>query len=175
MHDNLLAGVDVITSRGVRTDYGQNDNVSCFPRLSLKERLIAFAILQGLGILLQLGSLMRLLKAIATNEEERFALVYSAGNVMSILGLTFLVGVQKQIEDLAFSERRLICFTYFGSICFTILIALCYSNPFSKLLVCIGVIIQTIAFWWYAISYIPCGQRIAGGCWSCFKSLLTGR
>ena len=167
--------VDVIDSRGARAELGMNRDSGCFPRLSLKERLVAFAIFQGLGILLQLGSLMRLLKAIATNEEERFALAYSAGNVMSIIGIMFIVGWRKQFEDLVYSERKLMCLVYFGSIALTIFIALTSHGPFTKFIIVILVVVQMIAFWWYALSYIPCGQNIARGCWNCFRSLATGR
>ena len=87
MAERLIEGLDVINSREARQVV---PNPSCFPQLSLTERLIAFGILNGLGFILQFGALARFMKAILTNDTEHFALTYSAGNVMSIVGILFL-------------------------------------------------------------------------------------
>ena len=173
MNEHILEGIDVVSSAKARIkDDDLND--SCFPRLTLTEKLIAFGVFNALGILLQMGALVRLLKAIASNDEEHFALVYSMGNVLSIIGTMFLVGVKKQLDDLVDPNRRMISFVYFGSIIFSIIVALSWHGVFAKFLVCVGVLVQTVAFWWYVLSYIPCGRRIAGGCLSCIRSIISG-
>ena len=83
-------------------------------------------------------------------------------------------GVKKQLDDLVDPNRRMISFVYFGSIIFSVIIALCFHSPFAKFLVVVLVLVQIVAFWWYVLSYIPCGRRIATGCLSCVRSCIWG-
>jgi hypothetical protein len=64
---------------------GNNDNDSCFPTLSLKERLIGFGICFGLGFLIQFLS-MGSLVGLFLGKTSKFAFLYTLGNIISLLG-----------------------------------------------------------------------------------------
>lgn len=62
---------------------------SCFPSLSYKERLIGFCVCFGLGILLQILSMGSTL-GVVLGKPEKFAVLYTFGNIISIFGTFFL-------------------------------------------------------------------------------------
>lgn len=64
---------------------GQQQNDSCFPTLSYKERLIGFAICFGLGMLIQFFS-MGSLVGLFLGKTSKFAFLYTLGNIISLLG-----------------------------------------------------------------------------------------
>jgi hypothetical protein len=64
---------------------GQDKNDSCFPSLSFKERLIGFGICFGLGFLIQFMS-MGSLVGLFMGKTSKFAFLYTAGNIISLLG-----------------------------------------------------------------------------------------
>ena len=66
----------------------EEENNSIFPTLSLKDRLIGFAICFVFGYLLEfmaLGSLAGLL----LGRTKKFAFLYTAGNIIAIFGTFF--------------------------------------------------------------------------------------
>ncbi len=68
---------------GLNSNEDKND--SCFPTLTLKERLTGFGICVGIGFIIQFlsfGSLLGLL----TGKASKFAILYSLGNIVSIVG-----------------------------------------------------------------------------------------
>ena len=62
---------------------GQEENESIFPSLSLKERLIGFAICFGLGSFFQFLS-MESLAGLFIGHTNKFAFLYNCGNIISI-------------------------------------------------------------------------------------------
>ncbi len=149
-----------------------NRNSSCFPNLSFKERVIAFVFFNAIGFLLQMGSFFRFINALANQNPEHFALVYSVGSILSLVGMLFLIGIQQQMKLIASENRRLISLIYFGSIVFCIVVSLTTNNAFAKFFVAIAVIVQMVSYWWYVLSYIPFGRQLARGCLSCLRSLV---
>jgi hypothetical protein len=63
----------------------ENQNDSCFPSLSLKERLIAFFICFALGFVIQFLS-MGSLVGFFLGKTSKFAFLYTIGNIISLLG-----------------------------------------------------------------------------------------
>lgn len=64
---------------------GKEQNDSCFPSLSYKERITGFLICFGLGMVIQffsVGSLMGLVLGKIT----KFAFLYTLGNLVSLTG-----------------------------------------------------------------------------------------
>lgn len=64
---------------------GNEQNDSCFPTLSYRERITGFLICFALGLVIQffsVGSLMGL----ALGKISKFALLYSLGNIISLIG-----------------------------------------------------------------------------------------
>mmetsp|Transcript_6204 Transcript_6204/g.561 ORF Transcript_6204/g.561 Transcript_6204/m.561 type:complete len:84 (-) Transcript_6204:277-528(-) len=70
------------------------ENESCFPKMSYKERLVGFGLCCGLGWFIQLMSFGAVFALIA-GKPEKFAISYSLGNFLSLLGTSFLVGFKK--------------------------------------------------------------------------------
>ena len=146
-------------------------NQSCFPTLSFKERITAFIIFNALGYIIQLGSFLRFLSAATGHDPMRFALLYSIGNILAIIGILFLVGIEQHTRMVTNPTRRMISLIFFGSLILSIIIPLIFHNKIGRLFTFIFVIIQMISYWWYTLSYIPGARMIVSGCLSCFRSL----
>ena len=135
-----------------------NENDSIFPSLSLKERLIGFAVCFGLGTLFQIMSLGSMV-GVLLGRPNKFAFLYTCGNLISIFGTFFLVGPYRQFKNMTHPYRRKAASIFLSSIVLTI-IALYLIH--SKLLTIIAVIIQFCSYIWYVASYIPYGQQCLG-------------
>ena len=132
----------------------EEENNSIFPTLSLKDRLIGFAICFVFGYLLEfmaLGSLVGLL----LGRSKKFAFLYTTGNIISIFGTFFLIGPQRQLKYMLDPIRKGASLIFIFSIILTIISIYLFK---SKLLVILCVIIQFGAFIWYVMSYIPYGR-----------------
>ena len=132
----------------------EEENNSIFPTLSLKDRLIGFAICFVFGYLLEfmaLGSLAGLL----LGRTKKFAFLYTAGNIVAIFGTFFLVGPQRQLKLMLDPIRKGSSIVFILSIILTIISIYLFK---SKLLTILCVIIQFGAFLWYVMSYIPYGR-----------------
>ena len=149
----------------------QNGN-SCCPRLSLKERMAAFVFFNVLGYILQIGSFARFMTSIIKRDPTHFALVYSFGNILAIIGTLFLVGLKEQIRLASQTTRRTISMIYFGSLILSVSFPLLIDNAFGKILTAISVAIQMISYWWYTFSYIPFARSLLKGCFACCKTII---
>ena len=132
----------------------EEENNSIFPTLSLKDRLIGFAICFVFGYLLEfmaLGSLVGLL----LGRSKKFAFLYTTGNIVSIFGTFFLIGPQRQLKYMLDPIRKGASLIFIFSIILTIISIYLFK---SKLLTILCVIIQFGAFIWYVMSYIPYGR-----------------
>jgi ribose/xylose/arabinose/galactoside ABC-type transport system permease subunit len=139
---------------------GQEKNESLFPSLTLKERLIGFAVCFGLGVLIQFLSMGSLL-GLVVGKANKFAFLYTVGNIISIIGTFFLVGPLKQFQNMKDESRFWTSITFVSSIILT-LISLYFFN--SKILIIVFVFIQFCAYIWYVLSYIPYGRDIMKRC-----------
>ena len=74
----------------------EDENDSIFPSLSLKERLIGFGICFGLGLLFQFMS-MGSIVGVLLGRPNKFAFLYTCGNLISIFGTFFFSGTEKTI------------------------------------------------------------------------------
>ena len=133
----------------------ENENDSLFPSLSLKERLIGFGICFGLGLLFQFMSLGSIL-GVLLGRPNKFAFLYTCGNIISIFGTFFLVGPQRQIRNMSNPYRRKASIVFIASIILT-LISLYILH--SRILTIIFVLTQFGAYIYYIMSYIPYGQE----------------
>ena len=133
----------------------ENENDSIFPSLSLKERLIGFGICFGLGLLFQFMSLGSIL-GVLLGRPNKFAFLYTCGNLISIFGTFFLVGPTRQIHNMANPYRRKATIVFISSIILT-LVSLYVLH--SKILTILFVLIQFGSYIYYIMSYIPYGQE----------------
>ena len=132
-----------------------NENDSIFPSLSLKERLIGFAICFGLGMLFQFMS-MGSIVGVLVGRPNKFAFLYTCGNIISIFGTFFLVGPVRQFKNMTNPYRRKASMIFLSAIVLTF-ISLYILH--SKILTVLFVIIQFGAYIYYIMSYIPYGQE----------------
>lgn len=146
---------------------GEEDG--CLPALSFRERVMGFATCFGLAIfidLLSFGSMVGLL----TGNPTRFALTYTLGNILSIIGSGFLMGFKRQIKGM-FEKKRWICATIYAvSMIMTLVSAVFLQQP---LLTLIFIVTQMTSYVWYIASYIPYGRDCLLGaikrCGRCFR------
>lgn len=68
---------------------GENENESCFPKLSFKERLIGFGLCCAFGWFISIMSFGSAF-GIMTGSPEKFAISYSLGNFLTLLGNNLL-------------------------------------------------------------------------------------
>ena len=132
-----------------------NENDSIFPSLSLKERLIGFAICFGLGMLFQFMS-MGSIVGVLVGRPNKFAFLYTCGNIISIFGTFFLIGPVRQFKNMTNPYRRKASMIFLSAIVLTF-ISLYILH--SKILTVLFVIIQFGAYIYYIMSYIPYGQQ----------------
>ena len=85
------------------------------PSLSWKQRLVGFCLLFALGVVVELGSFMRLVELIGGNPKP-FAICYTLGNVISICSSFFLAGPYKQFKSMLAPTRAIATLTYVAAI-----------------------------------------------------------
>lgn len=129
---------------------------SCFPSLSYKERLIGFCVCFGLGILLQILSMGSTL-GVVLGKPEKFAVLYTFGNIISIFGTFFLFGPSAQISKMKDESRREVSIIFVGSLIMTLV---CVYILKAKLLTIVFLVIQFCSYIWYCLSYIPFGRSV---------------
>ena len=143
---------DFLLSFGGMNNEDENDSI--FPSLSLKERLIGFGICFGLGLLFQFMSMGSIL-GVLLGRPNKFAFLYTCGNIISIFGTFFLVGPKRQLKNMANPYRRKASIIFVSSIILT-LVSLYVLH--SRILTIIFVLVQFGAYIYYIMSYIPYGQ-----------------
>ncbi|OQS00926.1 hypothetical protein ACHHYP_02138 [Achlya hypogyna] len=141
----------------------QNETLSC-PSLDLsyKERLFGCLLCFLLGMVLSLGSTVRLAQLVH-GRPAPFAVCYTLGNVLSLGCTMFFVGPVSQCQSMFHAKRRYSAATYVVFIGVTL--ALCFSPnvPHRAGLVVLSVLIQFCALWWYTLSYIPYARAAVKG------------
>lgn len=130
---------------------------SCCPKLSIKHRAIGWLCCSILGWVLSLFATVSLM---TSNDMTVFAVLYSIGQILNIAGSVFLSTPKGQWEAMTNKSRRVTSIVYLLSIVLTLVVALTAKI---KGLVILFLIIQVMAYYWYTISFIPCGQRMAKG------------
>ena len=149
---------------GYETEEEKQEN--CFPSLSYKERLMGFAFCFVIGLLIQFLSMGSILGVLG--KPEKFALLYTFGNIFSICGTFFLMGPLAQFKKMIDPVRRNTSLVFVFSLIMTLI---CVYVIHAKILTLVFLIIQFGAYVWYCLSYIPWGREI---CSKCLKGSLTG-
>merc|ERR1719198_1470541 len=126
-------------------------------------------------MLLSIGSFGRLVQALRGNP-DRFATVYTLGNILSLASMFFLAGPERQWRRMTDKRRRICALAYVVSIVLTVLLLyMGWMFHGRGLLIILLVIVQWCAMIWYVLSYLPFGHRMASGALSgcynwCFGS-----
>ena len=152
----------------------ENDDFQIIPKLSFKEKLITFILLNLLGYLLQLGSYFRFLTSLIKSSPEKFALTYSFGNILSLLGTCILIGFKKQIKNITHKKRREISGLFFGSLLICVFCPLFLPVGIDRVVVTFAVLVQMGCYWWYTLSYLPWARGALKSFFGCCFSVLKG-
>ncbi|PBJ71242.1 putative vesicle transport protein SFT2B-like [Trypanosoma cruzi] len=162
--DKLTSVVSIASNSGAASAvtggegvFEASDSESLCPSLTWKQRLI------GCGFCVSLGMLFSILSFIAILQMDLvfFSVLFSLGNIVSIIGLLFLAGPTAQLQRM-FAEKRWIATTvYLVSVILTILCAILLHNALLVLLLCL---LQCGALIWYMLSYIPFARNAVKAC-----------
>ncbi|EGR31397.1 hypothetical protein IMG5_110770 [Ichthyophthirius multifiliis] len=139
---------------------GQEDKDSWCPSLSLNQRIIGFFVCTLLGWWTQMMSFASIF-GVVTGSPTKFAIVFTLGNIITILSTSFLIGFVNQFKNMMTDHRREASIIFLSSIAFTLVAALMLH---SKLLVFVCVLIEFCAYVWYCASYIPYGRNCIKNC-----------
>ena len=96
-----------------------------------------------------------------SDHPEKFALTYTAGNIVALSSTMFVMGPVKQVKSMGKATRLTATIIYVCSIILSLVMALKVKNvP----LVILSIIIQFCALIWYALSYIPYARQMVKRC-----------
>jgi len=153
---NSLFG-DHESSNPVSDAVGAVTNESCCPSLSWKSRIIGFAVVAVIGLVLSvIGTLMLL-----TNDLITFAVCYSLGTICSLCATGFLIGPMRQLKGMFAATRVFATILLLIFIVLTLVMAFVVQIVPLVILFCI---LQYLAFAWYSISYIPFARTLVIKC-----------
>jgi Got1/Sft2-like family len=135
-----------------------NEESSLFPQLSWKQRIYGWFICYLSGFLLGLLSVGSF-KSLVKGTSMRFAVLYTLGNILSLMATSFLVGPEKQIKQM-FEKKRWLCTTIYLSL-IVLTLVLSFTPQVNKGFVILSVIFQWVVLLWYSLTFIPFGTTIA--------------
>jgi len=144
------------------TEITGGENSSMCPSMGFKDRMIAFGVCTGIGIMFSIGGTINLFFM----NYAGFAALYSLGTIISLCGTGFLRGPVKQIKSLTDPKRGVAVAILFTMIILTLVIALNdnIANPGKGILCLIFVAGQFLAYVWYCLTFIPYGRETVMGC-----------
>lgn len=124
--------------------------------LSYKTRIWGFVISFVLGYIIMFMSLLAV-PSLGKNP-EKFAILYTIGNIIAIGSSCFLWGPWSQVKNMFAKTRVIATVVYLLCIGITIWLAVDVKKTVPILMM---IIIQCFAGIWYALSYIPVRTRLA--------------
>ena len=95
-------------------------------KMSRTNRMIAFSVCFGLGFLISILSFWSIMKPVS------FALLFSFGNIISLMSTGFLIGFIKQIKNMCDSKRMVSSIIFITSLILTLVCALAIPNKQCK-------------------------------------------
>jgi hypothetical protein len=119
------------------------------------DRLMVF------GALFILGWIISWLSFLQLTHPGNFAIFYTFGNILAIIGGMFLSGPCSQLKSMFEPMRLIATLIYLGSMALTLFVAF-KGYPGGIVFLC--AFIQFLAMIWYFASYLPFGRKIISGC-----------
>lgn len=130
-----------------------DDGTWKFLGLDRMQRLYAFGCCFLIGMVLSIFSTLFLI----TGNIAGFAILYSIGNLVSLLSMTFIVGLPKLFKTLFAPVRFWATTIYLSLLVLTLVLSILLKNVIISIIL---VIVQFCALVWYAASYIPYGREL---------------
>lgn len=106
----------------------------------------------GFGVCFGIGTLLSIISFLFLTNIPIFAVLYSFGNIISLIGTGFLVGFFKQFKCMFDSTRLIASCVFLGTLIITLVVAFTIKSSILCIVLCI---IQYFALMWYSLSYIP--------------------
>ena len=147
------------TSRDGMTD-GWGTNRSLCPGMTLRSRVLGWFVCFVIGCSCS-ASAMQQLGEVFEGRPMMFGTMYSAGNLVSLCGTTFMVGPHSQLRSMTDPKRISSALVYLGAVAATLVSALLLRNSSATLAF---LVVQFLAMWYYTLSYIPGGQWCGKHC-----------
>ena len=142
------------------SDFAVEDGepASCVEALALtrKERFIGFLLCFAIGWLLSFSAASALDDVFT--DPARFAVLYTAGNLVSLCSTLFLHGAAAQVRDMFAPARATCTLVYLLAITATLVSAFALRSAVAVLLC---MLVQCAAMLWYSLSFIPFGRALA--------------
>ncbi|KAI8617885.1 Got1/Sft2-like family-domain-containing protein [Chytriomyces sp. MP71] len=126
-------------------------------KLTATQRFYGFGICFGVGFLLSILSTLLL----STGNIGGFAVMYTFGNVVSVLSTGFLIGFLSQLKKMFDPSRLVAALIFIGSMIATLVVAFTLHSFILTLICCI---VQWLALFWYSASYIPFARDLIKKC-----------
>lgn len=95
---------------------------------------------------------------VTSDSIAQFAVLYSVGQVLNIVGSMILVTPKGQWKAMTSKTRRITSIVYILSIIVTLVVA---CTVHIKALTYIFLGIQICAYYWYMLSFVPCARDAA--------------
>ncbi|KAI9220100.1 vesicle transport protein, partial [Blastocladiella britannica] len=122
--------------------------------LTRKQRLIGFGSCFVFGFVLSLLSFLSL----SLGNVTAYAIVYTLGNLTSLLSTSFLSGFKsQQMKGMFDKKRKIASLVFLVSMILTLVVAFTTKSPGLCL---IFALIQFLALFWYSLSYIPFARDV---------------
>ena len=140
---------------------------SACPSMPVKYRIIGFIVCFIVGFALSI--LSGILFIFGMFAPYKFAILFTLGNICSILSSLFIVGPCGQIKNMFAKTRIIATILVLFFIVFTLVYALViYKDKVGhKILLWIIIALQFAANIWYLLSYIPFGRTACKKCVAC--------
>ncbi|KAH6574998.1 hypothetical protein BASA50_010665 [Batrachochytrium salamandrivorans] len=131
--------------------------------LTRTQRFYGFGICFGVGFLISFFSTF----ALFSGGLALFALFFTFGNVVSLIGTGFLIGFVSQFKKMFDASRWVATCIFLASLALTLVFAFVVKIAFLTLILCV---FQYLALLWYSISYIPFARDVVKSFFtSCFS------
>mmetsp|Transcript_117025 Transcript_117025/g.294420 ORF Transcript_117025/g.294420 Transcript_117025/m.294420 type:complete len:263 (-) Transcript_117025:50-838(-) len=141
------------------------------PSMTIKQRLIGFVICLGVGVFLDLCSFGRIAQAMR-GRPERFAVMYTIGNITALAGTFFLAGPSRQCKRMMKQKRWVASVVFVSSMVLTMLVVQLHPSFHGRvLLILLLVLAQWCSLFWYGLTFIPGGPQLA---WRVVRSCFCG-
>lgn len=137
------------------------------PALTLKQRLLAFSICVFLGVCFDVLSMGKL-RGVMHGHAEKYARMYTFGNIVALSGTLFLAGPTRQLRRMCQQKRWIASLVFLVAIVLTLTIA--YAGKHMKgrtFVIVLLVVAQWCSLVWYGLTYIPYGPQMA---WAVLRS-----
>ena len=176
MFGNKKGGDDnsKLMSAGVALADKTTKNESLCKSLPLKTRIYGWLICMCVGLMVSFvaGGMVRKLASAGTIGVVKFMVLYTIGTICSLCSGLFLWGPVKQCKSMFDPTRRITTIVYLT--CILLVFGSCVTfftwkdesgNPkLPTSVILLLVLIQYIAYFWYALSFIPFGRKMFCKC-----------